>query len=286
MSLNSLIRSFNHLSVPKKLAASIAAIVGVAALISIPVMSLRPPRQPSVFNEDAYYQHQISEQNPAGKQTISSQTQTSLDTTTTPNPLTVPNESATIPGVNSPSTRTATGLDTTAIPPGGMRENLQSSSNNSAYLGRINNPDNKPTTSSYTPSSSFSTNPYNLSNPGSSYLKTPYSLPIPNSDSSSSNPYSLQPSPGNSYTNPDNQSNSSSYNSSNTTTNSYTNPDNQPNLSSYNSPSTTSNPSNSATTPSTTPIIPSEPVIAPNTLNGPSGNSNTPGSTSSSTSGG
>ncbi len=266
MSLNSLIRSFNHLSLSKKLAAGMAASVGVAALISIPIMSLRPPRQPSVFNEDAYYQHQISEQNPAGK-TISSQAQTSLDTTTTPNPLTVPNESATIPGVNSPSTGstgTANGLDTTAIPPGGMRENLQDPSNNLGNIGSINNSENKPTTSSYTPSSSFLTNPYNLSNPGSSYLKTPYSLPIPNIGSSSSNPYSLQPSPGNSYTNPDNQSNSSSYNSS----------------------STTSNPSNSATTPGTTPIIPSEPAIAPNTLNGPSGNSNTPGSTSSSTSGG
>ncbi len=263
MSLNSLIRSFNHLSLPKKLAAGMAASVGVAALVSIPVMSLRPPRQPSVFNEDAYYQHQISEQNPAGKQTISSQTQTSLDTTTTPNPLTVPNESATIPGVNSPSTGTATGLDTTAIPTGGMRENLQSSSNNPGYLGG-SNPDNQPTTSSYTPPNSFSTNPYKLSSSDNSYLKTPYSLPIPNIGSSSSHPYSLQPSQGNIYTNPSERSSSSSYNSSNTTSNS----------------------SNSATTPGTTPIVPSEPAIAPNTLNGSSGNSNTPGSTSSSTSGG
>lgn len=66
----------------------------------------------------------------------------------------------------------------------------------------------KPLASGYAPPGSLSANPYNasstISSPGNSTLSTRYSLPIP----SSANSYSLQPSAGNVYSDPNSQSGS------------------------------------------------------------------------------
>ena len=235
MNFRSLIRIYNRLSLPKKVASGVAAFAGVGALIGIPVLSLNPVRPPTVINEDAYYKSQIKDQSLSGENVPPSQP-ANINTTT---PAEIPvdssqsaqmpansskpdqmpidssqpddqpldsSKSASIPGSNSSLGSNSFGPDTSDIP-----SNI---GENSPRLSRIgtadNNPYSKSMSSPYTPSGSLSANPYNasttVSSPGNTTLNTRYSLPIP----ASANSYSLQPSLGNVYTNPNSGANSDS----------------------------------------------------------------------------
>lgn len=209
MNFRSLIRIYNRLSLPKKVASGVAAFAGVGALIGIPVLSLNPVRPPTVINEDAYYKSQIKDQSLGGDIAPSPAT-TNLNTTS---PAEIPidssqsaqmpvdsSKSASIPGSNSSLGNNSFGLDTSDIP-----SNIGENSPRLSRIGTAGNPNNpysKSISSSYTPSGSLSANPYNasttVSSPGGTTLNTRYSLPTP----TSANPYSLQPSQGNVYTNP------------------------------------------------------------------------------------
>jgi hypothetical protein len=94
----------------------------------------------------------------------------------------------------------SSGLDTSE--PSNIEETSRASS---IGTGSSTNPYSKPLSSGYAPSGSLSANPYNasstISSPGSSTLSTRYSLPIP----TSANSYSLQPSAGNVYSDPNSQ---------------------------------------------------------------------------------
>lgn len=259
MALRSYVRTFNRLSLPKKLAAGMTAIVGIGALISIPILSLRPPSTPVVFDEDAYYKSQITDRGSDGENTTPNEAATNLDTVipldlpslsnTSPsvgegNSLNSRNESAPIGGGNSSSTGSTPNLDTTDR----TNEIADNSQPKAIKPGITSNPISPPI-SRYTSPDSLSGNPYSQANPSTSSLTTPYSLPSPNIGSSS-NTYT-QPSAG-----------SASGISTNT----------NPSFSSSDSPNPTSNPNNSVTPPGNPSIVPSEPAIAPQALNSQEGN--------------
>ncbi len=257
MTLRSYVRTFNRHSLPKKLAAGMTAIVGIGALISIPILSLRPPSNPVVFNEDAYYKSQITDRGSDEEKTIPNEATTNLDTVIPPdlpsvsnnspsvgegNFLNSGNESAPVGGNNSSSTGSTPNLDTTD-PTNGIGDNSQP---RAIKPGITSNPISPPI-SRYTSPDSLSGNPYSQANPSTGTLTTPYSLPSPNIGSSS-NTYT-QPSAG-----------SPSGISTNT----------NPSFSSSDNP--TSNPNNSVTPPSNPSVVPSEPAIAPQALNSQEGN--------------
>lgn len=219
MNFQSLIRTYNRFSLPKKLATGVAAIAGVGALIGIPVLSLNPVRPPTEINEDAYYKTQVKDQSLAGENIAPSQSNTNLDSTT---PTEIPiypsnsaqpidSNSAQVPDssnsprvpINSALGDDSSGLDTSE--PSNIEETSRASS---IGTGSSTNPYSKPTSGGYAPSGSLSANPYNasstVSSPGGSTLNTRYSLPIP----ASANSYNLQPSAGNVYSDPNSQSGS------------------------------------------------------------------------------
>ena len=266
MKLHSLTRSFSRLSAPKKLAVAIAAIAGGGVLVSIPILSLRPPSPPTVVNEDAYYRSRVTESSPA-EETTAGEAETNLNTTSPPTLFSFPDQSAPISGLNSPATDANKPNTTNTL--GGLKDSQ--TSNTAGNLSEsTNNPYSQPQIADYTPKSSL-TSPYSQPQPNSS-LNTPYSLPSP-SISSTSSPYSTQPNLG-SYTNPSTPPSLGSYTNPSTPPSlGTTNPSTPPSLGSYNSPSITNNPSNSTTAPGTAPAISSEGASTPSTLNGSSGNS-------------
>lgn len=229
---------------PKKVATGVAAIAGVGALIGIPVLTFNPMRPPSALNEDAYYQSRVSNRGASeGNGAAANLDSASL--------AEIPiNSSNPIPGIASQgSVKTFDTSDT----PSNIGENTQLDP--TARSGNPNNPYSKSSPSNlassrYSAPDSLSTNPYNASNPGGSVIKTPYSLPVPKS----ATPYSLQPSQGNVYP---------ELNSKPTGSN--------------NNPNATANPNSPMTSSSVTRIIPSTSAIAPNTLNGASGDDNPTG---------
>ena len=289
MKLRSLTRSFSRLSAPKKLAVAIAAIAGGGVLVSIPILSLRPPSLPTVVDEDAYYRSRVTESSPA-EETTAGEAETNLNTTSPPNLFSFPDQSAPISGLNSPATDANKPNTTNTL--GGLKDSQ--TSNTAGNLSEsTNNPYSQPQIADYTPKSSL-TSPYSQPQPNSS-LSTPYSLSSPNIGSTS-NPYSTQPNLG-SYTNPSTPSSLGSYTNPSTPSNlgnstinpstppslgttnpstppslGTTNPSTSPSLGSYNSPSITNN-SSMTTAPGIAPTISNEGAIAPSTLNGSSGNS-------------
>ncbi len=237
MNFRSLMRTYNRLSLPKKVACGVAAFAGVGALIGIPVLSLNPVRPPTVINEDAYYKSQIKDQSLGGENIAPSQP-ANINTTApaeipvdssqsaqmpvdSSKPAQIPidsskpddlpidsSKSASISGSNSSLGSNSFGPDTSDIP-SNIGENSPRLSR-IGTAGNTNNPYSKSMSSSYTPSGSLSANPYNasttVSSPGNTTLNTRYSLPIP----ASANSYSLQPSQGNVYTKPNSGADSDS----------------------------------------------------------------------------
>lgn len=219
MNFSSLIRTFNRLSIPKKVAAGAAAIAGGVALVSIPLLSMQPPSPPSTFNEEAYYKNRIGGQSSGGNST-STPKSTALDATT-PNLPPLSGSDIDIPGLSSSSSDTTlnnktnkssitldgtTGessikLDATDTPTENIEQNPSSKApteNATGINGRPVNPyAGTSGLSRFTSPPSISNSPYKAT-PGSTTLRTPYSQP--NSiGNSSAQPNSLQPSAGNTY---------------------------------------------------------------------------------------
>lgn len=148
-------------------------------------------------------------------------------------PAEIPIDSS-IPGIASDSGAKTFDTSDTA----GNIDDNSPSLYDAAGNARSNNPYSRSSSRSlgasrYTPSGSLSANPYNASSPNSSILSTPYSLPVPKP----ATPYSLEPGKGNVY----------------------------PEL------NTKPSPNNSVSGVGASPSIPSRGAIAPNTLNGTSG---------------
>lgn len=287
MNFSSLIRTFNRLSLPKKLAVGLAAIAGGGALICIPLLSLRPPSPSTVLNEDAYYKSQIGDRGSASGNTTPNQGGTALDTSNPPNLPPLSSEPANIPGLDSSSKRSSTKIDATDTP-SEFSQNSQNSLNDPAGNalgtdGKIKNSYGGTSgLSRYTSPDSLANSPYKVSSPDSSSINTPYSLPNPGITSSSANPYSLQPGVGNSFNdlNPFSQSDAGTTNSPNATGA----PDRTPMIPSGSAiaPNNLNEPSGDVVTPNA-PSNPGGDFNAPSTPNYPNGNFNTPGSATSST---
>jgi hypothetical protein len=287
MNFSSLIRTFNRLSLPKKLVVGLAAIAGGGALICIPLLSLRPPSPSTVLNEDAYYKSRIGDRSPASGNTTPNQDATALDTSNPPNLPPLSSEPANIPGLDSSSSESSTTIDATDTP-SEFSQNSQNSLNDPAgnALGtasrRNNLANGKAGVGRYTSPDSLANSPYRVSSPGSSSINTPYSLPNPGITSSSANPYSLQPGAGNSFNdlNPFSQSDAGTTNSPNATGA----PGRTPMISggSAIAPNNLNGPSGDVVTPNA-PSNPGGNFTAPSAPNYPNGNFNTPGSATSST---
>ncbi|HEY9778918.1 MAG TPA: hypothetical protein V6D09_02060 [Leptolyngbyaceae cyanobacterium] len=196
MNFRTVTRTYNRLSLPKKVATGVAAIAGVGALIGIPVLTFNPVRPPTVLNEDAYYQSRVS--NPSSLEGNSDRAQGNFDSATPADIATDSSKSTNIPGIGEFGGSAKT-FDTSETP-SNIGENSPYLSNIAGNASITNNPYSRSSpsrlgSSRYSPPDSLSANVYNASSPGSSTLSTPYSLPVPKP----ATPYSLQPSQGNIY---------------------------------------------------------------------------------------
>lgn len=220
MNFSSLIRTFNRLSLPKKVVAGVAAIAGGVALVSIPLLSMQPPSPPSSFNEEAYYKNRIGDRPSSARNSTTTENSINpLDATTTPDLPPLSGSDIDIPGINSSSSGTTTldgktagtttvdgttgessiKVDATDTPTEDIKQN--SSSKAPTENAGVNNPPLNPYAgtsglSRFTSPPSISNSPYKAT-PGSTTLRTPYSQP--NIGTSSAQPNSLQPGTANSF---------------------------------------------------------------------------------------
>lgn len=211
MNIRNIVRAYNYLSPQQKMVTAIAAVVGGAVLLCIPLLSLQPPRLP-VASDAGGAGNPSGRQNPSEADLVPSQA-SALDTT---NPISLPSDSGTgselgsdslTSGNNTNSLNTdslsgdgsSNALDTTNPLDERVANQQRSALSNDSLSNNIDTPYSQSTVERFKTPATISNSPYSAS-PGNN-LSTSYSRAGGSSMSqSSSGSSNFGPAQGNNFT--------------------------------------------------------------------------------------